>query len=490
MTGWVLSFVVAAARADEPETSEQRSSEEQSSVDSPSEAPPSEVPPSFPSEGDLFGNSSTTVDRTVETAPGIDPFEDVGIPTVTELSIAQTMGSTDDWFTVGGQMWFQFAGSVSEDQAVGDMALSSPSFADFYGDARPNDRVRGYIRARYRNDFTVASGATGAFGTPAVQQSIAVDQFWLKFDAWQKVFITVGKQRIRWGAGRFWNPTDFMQTQRLDGLAVFDVRLGVPLVKVHIPLEKTGTNLYALANIDAANTPGAIGGALRIEQVLGPAEFTASALFRKGRPLKLGADLSTGLGPVDFKIEAAITRGTEPNAPHWDGAFSASSAPSEAGWDDKWLPQVVFGAEYGFRYNDEDSLLLGAEYFHNEAGYADSSLYPWLLFNGQFTPFYLGRDYVGVYAFASNPGRLRNQSFTASYLGNLSDESSIVRGDWRLTANTFLNLNTYVAYHFGDNGEFHYGLEVPAIPTVPGLENGLSLKAAKVDVGAGFQLTF
>ena len=45
---------------------------------------------------------------------------------------------------------------------------------------------------------------------------------WLNFDIGRTVFVTAGRQRVKWGIGRFWNPTDFLQPARLDALAFFD----------------------------------------------------------------------------------------------------------------------------------------------------------------------------------------------------------------------------------------------------------------------------
>jgi hypothetical protein len=36
----------------------------------------------------------------------------------------------------------------------------------------------------------------------------------------------------------------------------------------------------------------------------------------------------------------------------------------------------VFGANYSRKYNDNDLWTVGAEYFYNQPGYADASLYP------------------------------------------------------------------------------------------------------------------
>lgn len=489
----VLPLVVGLAWADDPPSGDgDQPPKDPPPADTPADPPPATPPgpppPSsdFPSEDEMFGAPATP--PPADTPAPTGPFED--IQRLSNKDIADTMAGTEDRFTVGGQIWLQFQGSHGEKNDLEDLTLTSPSFADLYGDARPNDRVRGYLRVRFRNDFTVSPSDTDAFGNASSQQSISLDQFWLKFDAWKRVYLTIGKQRIRWGTGRFWNPTDFMQSQQLDGLAVYDLRLGVPMVKVHVPIEKTGTNLYALANIDAASTPGEIGVALRAEQVIGSCEVSASTLIRKDEPFKVGLDFSGPLGPFDVKLEGALTRGTESTKPRWEGELDLDTltVPTEADWDDRWIPQLVAGTEVAVRYNDEDTINFGGEYFYNGRGYEDADLYLWLLFNGDFDAFYLGQHYAGAYVFLANPGRVRDQSFTASVLGNLSDRSFVARGDWRVTVNTYLNLNTYVQGHFGEDGEFHYPISVPAVPGL--VEEAIEVAAPLVDVGFGAQITF
>ena len=71
-----------------------------------------------------------------------------------------------------------------------------------------------------------------------------------KLDVYRTLFITVGQQPIRWGEGRFWNPTDLLNQQARDPLAIFDERLGVGLVKLHLPIEALAWNLYAVANLE------------------------------------------------------------------------------------------------------------------------------------------------------------------------------------------------------------------------------------------------
>lgn len=420
-------------------------------------------------------------------APTEDPFlGEVDLERTSEGDISDRLAAAEDRLTLGGWAWFRLDGIAREGAAAEDLALSSPNLLDLFADARPNDRVRVYARARMRHDPTVRSGDVNTLGLVVEPTSVAVDQLWVKGDIARDVFLTVGRQRIKWGAGRFWNPTDFLNQQVLDPLAPYDIRTGVGLLKVHVPFEKAGVNVYAVANVEGAGSLGEVGGAGRIEWLIGSTELTASAAARKDQPLRLGGDLSSALGPFDVHVEGAVQHGVE--APFWRGRldFDTLTTPTAVDRSDDWIGQIVAGAELGVRYNDEDSLYLGAEGFFNDAGYESDRLYPWLLFQGQFTPFYLGRAYVGVYGFLPGPGRWDDHSFTASLLGNLSDRSFVARADHRATVLTHLSVNSYVAVHVGE-GELRFGLEVPPLP---GLEDGLVVTAPVLDLGIGAALAF
>ncbi len=422
-------------------------------------------------EADLFGGASTPT-----------PSE----PTATDVAdrIAGKIAKQDDTLAIGGRLFLQMQGSLNEDSdGLDDVALSSPNLLDLFADARPNDRVRAYVRGRLRHDWTVhqtITDATGAeidavtgepvapslFGSGANTNQVLLDQLWVKFDIGRKVYTTAGRQRIKWGAGRFWNPTDFLNQQRLDPLAVLDLRTGVSLVKLHIPFEAAGANVYAIANLDQANALDQIGGAARVEWLLGQTEFTLSSALRKDQPVRLGADLSSGISILDVRLEAALLHGNAETS--WRGSWDYQSFPptfpTERNRDDDWIAQVVAGADFSIRYSDQDSITLGGEYFYNDAGYDDADLIPWLFFAGGYNPLYVGKHYVAAYALLAGPGQWDDHSFTASFIGNLSDRSQIARLDYRGNTLTWLDVNLFVSESFGNNGELHYRLNLPPMP--------------------------
>lgn len=466
-------------------------------TDAPAPAPPAETPAETPppppdngvDEDAMFGAPSPT-EAPPET--GATDLGDVQLTETSSSDIASRLGLADERLTIGGKLYMRAGAAFNEDTDLADTPYSSPNLLDLFTDIRPNERVRGYAQARFRYDFTVASGDLDAYGVEAEPASVTLDQLWLKFDLAHRVYVTAGRQRVKWGSGRFWNPADFMNQQTLDALnaTVFDERTGVTLMKVHVPIESLGANLYGVANFDGADTVEQIGGALRTEWVLGPSEIALSAAARKGDPLRLGADVSAGVGPFDLHVEAAVKHGDD--GPFYKGSWDIATFefPEEVDRSDEWIPQVVAGAELGILVNDEDTIYVGAEYFYNGAGYDSSDLYPYLAFMGYFTPFYLGQHYAGAYVAVPSPGNWDDVSFTTSTLSNLSDHTYASRLDVSAKLNTFLSVNAYGQVNYGENGELHYSVEIDPVPGVVALEEGISIPAPIGSVGVGAMVNF
>ncbi|MSP54703.1 MAG: hypothetical protein EXR69_03725 [Myxococcales bacterium] len=450
----------------------------------PPEAPlPPEAPPPSSSaidEGALFGGS-----------PDTDPAASlIGGPFTSDSTILSRLGATTDRFAIGGKLYMRLDATQDTDWHLPSTTLASPDAVYLYVDGRPNDRLRAFVQGKLTHDFTLTEGATDAYGQPINVSSVSLDQLWLKFDVGRRVFLTLGDQKLKWGSGRFWNPTDFLNQQVLDPLAAYDLRPGVPLLKVHIPVQALGANLYAIANLDQASAVDRIGGAVRAEWAGGSTEFAVSGAARKDQPVRLGADLSTAIWLVDLHVEGAVRHG-EP-ADFWEGGLDIETLdfPTAYSREREWIPQVTAGAQIGFNYSTEDAVYLGGEYFYNGSGYSEPSIYPWLLLTGQYQPFYLGEHYAAAYIFLPEPGRIEDQSYTASALTNLSDGSVLTRVDWSLTVLTQLSLNVYAQYHFGDVGEFNFSLDIPAVPGVEGLEEGYSITPPTLDLGAGLTVAF
>lgn len=467
-------LLLALALAAAPAGAQERASEEDVFGAPPApakQAPPEE--PRRPPDADVFGK------------PPPPPAETTERPAA-EARLRSRLGETDNPLQIGGVLYLRAGATAQEATAPSRWPFSSPSLVDVYLDARPSDRVRGFGLVRTFYDPTLASpsglatlqgsGQVSSLGQGATLRSI-LDQLWLRFDAGRTVFFTAGRQHVKWGTGRFWNPTDFLHTNRRNPLATFDDRAGTAMLKAHLPWEARGWNFYAMAVAEPLLTKpsspylvqqqppsdraGAVGGAARAEVVLGSWEIGVDGAAQRGMDPRLGLDFSTGLWEIDFRGEAALRQGAD--APRWrvpppGNAIDpvALRAPSPSGL----RTSAVLGAEWQHRYSDEDTFTVGAEYFWNQNGYGDAHVYPVLAFTGSFTPFYVGRHYAGAWFYLPKPGSWNLHTFTFSVLGNLSDVSFVGRIDWSVTLLTYLTLEAWLAGHAGTRGgEFRFGID-------------------------------
>jgi hypothetical protein len=432
----------------------------------------------------------------------------------------------EDPLSLGGQIYVRAQTRFYEDRSFGEATFNMPSLVDIYFDARPNDRVRGYVLGRMVYDPTAdnagaqlsaAEAASGSatlsslYGRPPSGPQVRLDQLWLRFDIEHTVFITAGKQHVRWGTGHVWSPTDYLHVRPRNPLEVFDARTGSSMIKVHLPIESNAWNFYAYGVAEGPNGVPSLqylGAAARAELVFGTSELGLGAYAQKGIEPKFAADLSAGIGDFDFFFETALRNledvdrvryapdaslpTPDPMEP-WQSAeeyaqqvlqeFTAVRYPRVR--SDGYRPQVVAGVSYSIKYNDNDVLTFSGEYFYNPLGYADSSAYPGLLapravpLRDPATYFYLGRHYAALVATMPSPFSLDLHSFTLSTLANLSDQSFVTQLNYSLVLLTHLRLEAYIAAHYGrPTGEFRMRIELDGMRLLPAqvIDTGIALR--------------
>jgi hypothetical protein len=414
--------------------------------------------------------------------------------------LAKTVEEMNNKLTIGGLLYMRAQWDTYQDSVLRKAPFQMPNYTDLYLDWRPSDDLRAFVRGRLIYNPAGTGGATNqltAFGTlgqaSCTELCPYLDQFWLKWNIAHKIFFTLGRQHVKWGTGNVWNPTDFLNPLKFNPFDVYDQRLGVNMLRIHIPVESKAWNFYGIVTADGVSSLSQIGYAARAEFAVGPTEMTASAAYQENQPLKLGADISAGVGDFDLHAEAAVIHPIAPNQMVlYSGRFPTQSdldtltteinagefAQAKATFPSyhtvdlvhEWIPQIVAGLDYTLKYSDQDSINIGAEYFYNNAGYSNSNLYPVLFLAlaqnlpGAYTPLYTGKHYGSVYLTVPNPGNWNQTTFAANWIANLSDNSHVVRVDWRQTVLTWMTTDLYASYFFGADGEFHYStsLSVPS----------------------------
>jgi hypothetical protein len=490
-----------------------------------------------PSENDMFAAPAAAAVPAPASAPVPAPAP-VPVPAATDSRDQLNLGAPEaaprlsaevapeDALKIGGQIYLRAQSSALQSQSAGNWTLSSPSLLDAYMDVRPNDRVRGFVLARTIFDPTLpqtastslstssggsqggfSSGGTSSlsslFGAQATRTPhVLLDQMWLRFDIKHTVFVTAGRQHVRWGTARFWTPTDFLHIQHRNPLDVFDARTGTTMIKLHVPWEARGWNFYAYGlteGADATPTASALAGAARAEVVLGTAELGVGALAQRGHKPKLAADFSAGIWDLDFYGEVGLRFAQDIDRVRFDNCLDPSTltlGAQPSGTIDQTAlaqylgpavdklypvapgsgvkPQVTGGVSYSIQYADKDVFEVRAEYFYNGLGYSDTAVYPGLILphsqslREPATFFYLGRHYVAVSASAPAPYSWDNTTFTLSNLANLSDHSGITRLDYSFVLLTHLRFEAFTAVHWGNtHGEFRFGSDAMNLGGLP-----------------------
>jgi len=335
---------------------------------------------------------------------------------------------------LGGLLLLRFGAALS-DGGPEDQRLSMPNLLDLYLDARPNDRLRAFARGRLLYDPTLDATSAVAQATGQRQTRAQLNELWLKLDLARRLFLTIGQQRLLWGATRIWNPVDFVNREYRPVLSPFDARNGVPMVKLHLPLEQLGWNLYAAGLIERAMRLDGAGVIARGEVVWGTVEAALSGAYRRGTDPRLGLDFSAGLWELDLTGECAL------RWPRGEGA--------------RPVVQSAAGLQYALPVFERDLLLLGGEYFFNDEG--TRRVDPLELFTGRRQFFYAGRHYGALFASLPRPGALDAWSFTLSAISNLSDRSVLARLDVSVLLLTHLTLQAFVVGHLGRHGELRFG---------------------------------
>jgi hypothetical protein len=376
-----------------------------------------------------------------------------------ETEVPKRFGSK---LEIGGQLYLQSDVTMTPDRPLVQSPFHQQALLYVYLDQQPSSQTRVFAKGSLIHPLSAPTGTLTNQLPGFTRDPARIEELWLKMNVDQRLFITLGTQPVRWGVSRIWNPTDFLNERQKDPLAIFDDRPGLACAKLHIPIESTGTNLYLFLRPGVTNQLDALRYSARVEQIWGLSEWSVSADLSHHTPVKLGSDLSIGVGPIDLKAELA-TRSTA-SSRLWSGDFNLTTAelPTEEPAT-HWPIQWTMGAEWALNYDDKRSLFLTVEYFRNPLGYQNNAqLYPWLIAQGDYTPLYVGQSYLGVNLAFPGLGEQQDQTILMSGIANLSDRTTIIRLDYQVTVLTRVRLSAYAATYLGELGEFHYPYEIPA----------------------------
>lgn len=330
-----------------------------------------------------------------------------------------------DRLKMGGYLQAEWMAYQLENSAMQDY-VTSPMTLELYLDAQMKNDVRAFFKGRLLHDSSVdESVASPITGGPQKQNTSYLDEMKISFNTQKKIFWTVGRQKIKWGASKFWNPTDFINMQKRDFLRQEDLRTGVSMIKAHVPWR--ASNFYLIGVNEAANESSQNGVAGRLEIPIQTSEWTLSAYSRKGQKTKLGSDISFALKDFDFYLEGAQT--------------DLGTDKSTSG-----------GLSYEFKYNDDDTASIGLEGFWQENGASDKSEYQSRLVAGQFVPFQVGKSYASASLYMMKPGSWNDSNVLFFAILNNTDQSQYYRVTWIYTGISDLQWTVALGGRTGSTG--------------------------------------
>jgi hypothetical protein len=399
-------------------------------------------------EEEMFGGEKKTPAAGEVAAPAASGPAAAAAP-LQENALVKS-NSLGEMLTLGGRLSIDTTIIKNKDQKFADSPLLSSTAAELYLDARPSDNVRGFIRGSLSN-------RAGAQTVPI----FSVYETWVKWGGSGALFTTLGKQKLKWGAATFWNPTDFLSVQPKDPLADFDVRPGANLLKLHVPFEKSGHNLYAIVsmeNTSAAHDPKI---AARAEINYGTryltGELTATVAGGRKQPQQFGLDLNTSLGVVDLIAEAAWTKKSQRQFYKTTTGADGSRTVTNYSRENETVAQVVTGLRYDLKYSESDSANLSVEYFWNDFGSSNVISEAASFVRGQAQRLYLANRYMGANLVFVQPGPLNDSTLLISGLWNMTDNSWLARAGWTEKLDMKSNL-IFALTRTGGVGEFTGGI--------------------------------
>lgn len=407
-----------------------------------------------------------------------------------------------DKMQIGGRLELRANAGKVDDQRFQESPYTQSKTADLYFDTRPNKDTRAFFRLRFYEDNSTTDQSQSVLTSTEKNDNAtirnSIDELWVKWDIDDTLFVTAGKQHVKWGRGRFWNPTDFTAIEAKDPFSLFDRRLGQEMIRLHLPFEKEGHNFYAIAQFDDTQRNDDVGLALRAEFDIGQSGETAfSFQSKRGRPVKAGADFGMGFGNFDLNLETAfLTRDTSPRY-RGDLDLQASVFPTTHYNDKKVYNQSVANVEYVWKYNDDDNMTLGLEGFWNEMGYDDRVLEFYSLIQGQSKVLYAGKQYVATYARLASPGNWNDSAFIINGVQNISDQTALVRLTATYTFYKQITAEAYVSRCLGEYGELCFRVPdtiVDGIATLPpnlqALLTTLPTKTTRTIFGGSLYMNF
>jgi hypothetical protein len=231
--------------------------------------------------------------------------------------------------------------------------------------------------------------------------------------------LTVGKQRIAWGAGYLWNPTDVFNPFTLS-FAVDEEQESEPeAVRLEIPLgEASGIDTYVVSGQKWHETKKGLRARTNLELY----DLSASFVDLGGGGFQLGFDTTGELFGLGVRNETALVAAAGENR--------------------------YFQSVWGWNYTFENRWGVDMEYFFNGQGKKNKDDYDWdALHDGEISQLGMDYFYFGVHKLLDEITNLR-----FSLLANADDLSFVFYPSYTRNISQNLDLSLEALLSSGEKG--------------------------------------
>lgn len=327
-----------------------------------------------------------------------------------------------------------------------DSSVYSLNQADLFLDIRLPNQVKAFA------DLSVLSASTSATDNANVLADIK--ELFVDFNVDKKVYVRTGKQFIRWGRGYFWNPVDFLNTNRINFLNREALRSGVTGTRIHIP-GKT-KNTYVFINMNEAERLDQCEFLLKEDCLIGATELGFSMWGKPHQAARFGLDWSTHKFGLDISGEYAYE-----NQKNWQYVTTVSDSAVLKSGDDFWTSSAVLTLQKQFRWQRPNRITAVYECYYNGRGYdsdilKDPEMKALLFANNSYQANYLSTAYHAVFLSIKEFPTYAT-TFSINILQNLVDKSALASLGLGYTVTDGLQLNTSLLVYTG-NESTEYGL--------------------------------
>jgi hypothetical protein len=231
--------------------------------------------------------------------------------------------------------------------------------------------------------------------------------------------LTVGRQRIAWGAGYLWNPTDIFNPYTLSFAVAEEQEDEADAVRLEVPLGAlSGIDAFVLTGMEWEETVKG----LRIMTNMEKYDFSLSYVDKGAGSFQYGFDATGELFGLGVKSEIAL--------------FSPAGA-------DGYIQSVL-----GWNYTFENGWFFDMEYFFNGLGKKNQNEYDWAgLFAGDISQ--LGMDY---YYFGLSKILTEIQSVSFSLILNANDRSFMFYPAYTFNVAENVDLSLEAMFPDGEDG--------------------------------------